>query len=366
MITHAFHRYICSQREGWLTLSNLETKLLRKKLEATPIIAPVYITGLARSGTTIMLELLAGLPGIVAHTYRDFPLLITPYFLRKFYHFFDALTPGELKKKERPHKDRIMMTHKSPESMEEVLWMSFFRKLHDESKSNVLSEVTSLPKFESFYLTHIAKLLLVEKARRYVSKANYNVTRIRYLHKLLPDAKFLLLIRDPVSHIASLMKQEKLFLEAQAKDPTAVGHMELSGHFEFGGGRKLINTGDAEAMTAIQLAFAEGKDALGWALYWNSIYAYLLIVLNNPLLRDNLMVVHYEELCADAPKVLRETLNFCQLAADADQLQKMADGISEPDYYKPSLSEEEIATIRRATQDTYHAYDSFRRLSKNS
>lgn len=364
MLSHAMNRYICSQREGWIALGNMESKLLAGKIVSQPIVKPVYITGLARGGTTIMLELLSQLQGVVTHTYRDFPLLLTPYALRKFYRFFDAMSPAQWKKVERAHHDRILVTPKSPESMEEVLWMSFFKHLHEESQSNVLTEITSLPAFEQFYQAHIKKLLLAEKGTRYVSKANYNVTRIRYLSKLLPDACFLLLIRDPVHHIASLMKQDKLFREIQTSNPKTLEHMQQTGHFEFGLGRKLINTGNAEDMRAIQEAFAAGKDVTAWALYWNSIYRYASSLLEYAPLDGRVQVVHYEELCADTAPMLNHILDFCSLFADEALLRRLSDGISEPTYYAPSFTPEEIGEIARITGDTYRQFDAHRMLKK--
>lgn len=362
MTSAAASRFICSQREMWIDLGNLESKLLRKKLNASPVDAPVYISGLARSGTTIMLELLAGLDGVVTHTYRDFPLLLTPFALRRFYRFLDRFAVGELKKTERAHKDRILVTPTSPESMEEVIWMSFFKKLHDESQNNVLNENTSLPAFERFYTDHIGKLLLAEHATRYVSKANYNVTRIRYLKKLFPSACFVLVIRNPLQHIASLMKQEKLFTQTQEEDPATLAHTEMTGHFEFGKGRRFIHTGDEDAMRTLQAAFAEGKDMLGWAIYWNSIYAYLLGLLGDPLLRDKLMVVHYEELCQDAATVLKKVFAFCALPCSMPTLNALAEEISAPDYYKPDFDEATTRLIQKTTEKTYRAYDQFRLL----
>lgn len=39
----------------------------------------MYIAGLARSGTTILLEKLATHPDVVTHRYRDDPPIFSPY-----------------------------------------------------------------------------------------------------------------------------------------------------------------------------------------------------------------------------------------------------------------------------------------------
>lgn len=55
-------------------LGNLETKLSRDKIEDLSVDRPIYVTGLARSGSTILLELLAAHDQTAAHQYRDYPL----------------------------------------------------------------------------------------------------------------------------------------------------------------------------------------------------------------------------------------------------------------------------------------------------
>src|SRR5690554_6259116 len=68
----------------WIRLGNMETRLLGDELARMSIEKPVYVTGLARSGTTILLELLARHPAFVTHRYRDFPPVLTPWFWNWF------------------------------------------------------------------------------------------------------------------------------------------------------------------------------------------------------------------------------------------------------------------------------------------
>ena len=66
-------------------------------------------------------------------------------------------------------------------------------------------------RFEEFYCNHIRKILLSQGGTRYLAKANYNISRMKYLSKLYPEARFVILVRDPPEHIASLIKQHRLF-----------------------------------------------------------------------------------------------------------------------------------------------------------
>ncbi len=348
MIQHILHRYICSQSHLWRSLGDIETKWLRPKLKNVVLENPIYITGLARSGTSIMLEMLAEVEGVVTHTYRDFPLVFTPYCVRWCFRIGDFFSWKKVKKKERAHQDRLFVTPKSPESMEEMIWMAFFKTLHDESKSNVMTQRMSKSKFEAFYRAHLQKLLYVERAQHYVSKANYNITRIGYLLKLFPKARFVVMVREPKAHVASLMKQEKLFFLKQRKQFSTVKHMQLSGHFEFGVGRKLIHVGDNEAMSEIQAAFAAGEDVRGWALYWRSMYRFVHEQLN-----ANILLVDYDQLCTHPKEQLERILYFCGLQTSEEHIKIMAQHLSKPSYYEVNFSTQEQQMIDALTLDTY-------------
>src|SRR3546814_8123113 len=54
--------------------------LFRSEIERIGIDRPIFIAGLARAGTTILLESLERHPVTVTHRYRDFPMVLTPVF----------------------------------------------------------------------------------------------------------------------------------------------------------------------------------------------------------------------------------------------------------------------------------------------
>jgi hypothetical protein len=58
---------------------DLESSILRRRLDAIPIESPVFLCGLARSGTTILLEELSKIAPVGTHRYRDFPFLMVPW-----------------------------------------------------------------------------------------------------------------------------------------------------------------------------------------------------------------------------------------------------------------------------------------------
>src|SRR3546814_5879026 len=97
---------------------------------------------------------------------------------------------------------------------------------------------------------------------------------MEYLLKLFPDARFVLLLRDPASHIASLMNQQRLFCEGERRHPAALVHMRRIGHFEFGIDRRTINVGDGAIGDVLQ-AFESGDEVRGQSLYWATTPTYI-------------------------------------------------------------------------------------------
>lgn len=328
----------------WTRLGDLETRLVADRLDAVAVDRPIYVTGLARSGTTVLLELLALHPDTVAHRYRDFPLVLTPW---AWNWFVDRAGRGEAVARERAHRDRITVTSESPEAFEEVIWMTFFPDIHDPGRDAALGHDTSHPAFEAFYRDHIRKLLALRGGSRYLAKGNYNVTRLPYLHKLFPDARFVVPIRDPQWHIASLMKQHRLFAAAEREDERVLRHMRRSGHFEFGLGRRPIDVGDGAA--EVTRLWAEGEEVEGWAAHWALVYGHVADRLAaDPDLAAATLVVRYEDFCSAPAEVMARVLDHCALAPGSLP-EAAAARISAPDYYQPDFTEEERATIARRT-----------------
>ncbi len=128
----------------------------------------MYVAGLARSGTTILLEQLAAHPAVASHRYIDYPPVLTPYWWNRW---LSLVPQSQGAAKERAHKDGIVVTPQSPEAFEEMLWMVFFRDTHDPRQSSVLGREASHPAFERFYDEHLRKLLAVRGRQRYLAKA---------------------------------------------------------------------------------------------------------------------------------------------------------------------------------------------------
>lgn len=327
-------------------LGNLETELLQETVEATTVEQPLWVAGLARSGSTLLLEILAGLPGVVSHTYKDFPPVFTPYawnsLLQRVNSRAETVT-------ERAHRDGIVVTPDSPEAMEEPVWVSFFPDAHDASVSNVI-RADADPACADYLRNHIRKLLAVRNGHRYLAKANYQVTRLEYLLQHFPDARFVVPVREPAAHIASLMKQHALFSRGQAANERARRHLRRVGHFEFGLDRTPINCGHGKTTAEILSCWQSGDEVRGWALYWADVYGHVADRLEaDPALARASLVVDYTTLCNDPEATLARLYSHCDLQVDASYAAASAGRITAPDYYTTDYSAAEQRTIEEAT-----------------
>lgn len=342
--TYWLGKLVASAPALWFALGRAESTLLEDKLETIAIDAPIYVGGLARSGSTIVLEMLAAHSQAASHRYQDFPFIPTPYVWGRALQLNPARKTAPAQ--ERAHGDGMLITPQSPEAMEEALWMHFFPQAH-RGVSHTLDGNTSNPRFERFYRNHIRKLLLLHNAQRYVCKSNYVGTRMGYLRTIFPDARFIIPVREPANHIASLMRQHKRFCELGSKDPRIVEHMDSVGHFEFGLHRKPIHTGDTAAYEAIRAAWENGDELGGWAILWATVYAHI-----HAHMPPGALLLHFESLYTAPEEAVGRVLEAAGLPQDEALVARFAAILRKPDYYESGFTPQELARIREITAKT--------------
>jgi hypothetical protein len=229
--------------------------------------------------------------------------------------------------------------------------MSFFPHLHDPERGALLDEDVDNPAFERFYEQHIKKLLLARGGQRYLSKGNYNVTRLGYLKKIFPDARFVICVRHPIDHVASSLKQHRLFSAALNGHARARAHLERVGHFEFGPLRRPIHTGDPAALSQVLAAWQAGDEVAGWARYWALIYDFLRRELaRTDHYQKRALVVRYEDLCTNGGQALASVLSHCDLR-DEGLSRSWGPRLTRPTYYRHGFSAQEQAAITAHTRD---------------
>lgn len=344
-------RFAQGMRPVLKLLGDAETDLLGTRLEQVQLDRPVFIAGLARSGSTILLNLFSSLPSVGTHRYRDFPFVFVPYAWNQFQ---DRVAHPEAPV-ERPHKDRIKITKDSADAFEEPLWMHFFPFVHDADASHELKAANGDEEFDKFYREHLRKILLVRDKRRYVSKGNYNVARLEYLGNLFPDAYFVVPIRHPLQHVDSLVGQHRLFTKYSTEDSRVPDYMRAAGHYEFGPQRVPVNLDDTSRQRIAE-AWSQGADALGYAVMWSSIYAHVERLRRRTSLGARIIVVRYEDLCGHPEAVLRELFRFCELTEDAESLLGALPEISAPAKALRHLDEADCAQVWRETSEVAQSF----------
>lgn len=338
------------------TIANLmnktESLVLRKQMADYEIDRPIYVTGMARAGTTVTLEMLSQHPSVATHRYLHMVLPYTPHFIQ----LAANVLPLMKSPVERLHKDRLIVTRDSPEAVEEIIWQRFFSSILDESQSNILDSTTSNPDFEMFYMEHLRKLLFNQNAARYAAKNNYNASRLEYLQKMFPDVRFVVVVRDPYDHIASLAKQDIILSNLESADPRLLDWTKIIGHREFGSAKICINFGNSRTVEMIRNLWSSPKTyARGWAVYWNEAYSYIFEKLDsNPNLADASIVVRYEDLCEFPKKTIDAIVQHVEIDSGSFRPIKeyYSSRLTKPTYYRTEYTEQEQQDILRETEET--------------
>jgi hypothetical protein len=344
-LLHFLGGLVHRHRKLFLWLGRLETNVIAQELSEVQLKAPIYVCGLARSGTTLLHEIISSHPDVATHRIKDFPMVFTPYWWRRASASLRPKAPHE-----RPHRDQMMITTDSPDSLEEMLWMAFFPRCHDPAVSNLQGAGASHPPFETFYNAHVRKLLLAEQRSRYAAKANYHIARLAYLVRLFPDARIVIPIRSPEGHIASLMRQHHWFSQGQRANPRALAIMQRSGHFEFGLDRRPMNLGEDQKVCEVLRMWAGREEIRGWAKYWAMVHNYLARLLAADVqVRAASLVVCFETLCEAPADTLRAVFAHCRLPGAEALVDAYVPRIRYPTYYKAHFSPEELRVIREET-----------------
>lgn len=331
-----------------------ESWFLRSRLTGA-VRAPVYVTGLARGGTTITLDLLASHPSLASHRYVDIHNPFMPYFWTRW---MDARAARQSRRAvERPLADGILVTPQSPENAEEIVWNAYFPRAHEEDANSVLGQEDSHEAFGTFYRDLVEKYLLARGAERYLSKSNYSITRMEYLLKLFPDARFVIMLRNPLLHVAGLVSAHVLFEELTRRFPKWSHAQNLMGHWDFGPGVRFLNVGDGAAARARAL-LERGELVEAYGQHWASVYGFVMARLAaNAALRQAACVVRHEDLCLRPGSEIARILEHCEL----DRSRFVAAGEFEkklkfPNNYSFTMELREIEALDNATGSVAEAF----------
>ena len=210
------HRLILSSQFFREITYGIERTVYSPKIKKNSEEHHVFITGLARSGTTILLHAIHGTGIFASLTYDDMPFILAPNLWSSL-----SINKNHKKHEERAHQDGIQVSTNSPESFEEIFWKTIGDTGEDVN--------TSFKEFVNLVLLRYSK-------ERYLSKNNQNILRIQQIFSVYPSATLLIPFRNPLQHANSLLQQHTKFIKMSNGDEFVADYMKYTGHSEFGRG----------------------------------------------------------------------------------------------------------------------------------
>lgn len=244
----------------------------------------IFVTGLARSGTTALLNKLYSSNEFSSLLYKYMPFILSP---KLAYSFSKLRNSKDLESVKRYHNDGINININSPECLDEIFWVkaSLYKS---ENKFNNALLSKKLLKGYSYLLNAYSSL---DNNKILLVKNNNNHKRIISLANYFQSSIFLFMFRDPLCHSNSLLSQHKNFLKLQEETPFILEYMNLLGHNEFGKDAKPFIYHDEEN----NLIEKNKLDLDYWLNQWINTYSW---VLNNQIYNfKNVKLISYEVLC---------------------------------------------------------------------
>ena len=261
----------------------LETILHGSRADQIRIKQHVFVSGLARSGTTALMRALFATGQYASLQYSNMPIILAPNMWNK---------KLKLEAHERAHGDGIIIDGNSPEEFDEYFWKSFLKDSYIGPKGLERHEVD--PEILEKYERYVRLICLAKGKDRYLSKNNNNILRFSSLEKL-DGSHIVLMFRHPITHASSLLKLHKSFSKSQEEDPFVLDYFNYLGHHEFGLNHKPFLLAD----NFLGKSEAHSRDSLDyWLLNWINYYEYV-----KERLTSKVHLICFEDYIADNASV---------------------------------------------------------------
>jgi hypothetical protein len=260
----------------------------------------VFVTGLARAGTTLLMRMLYESGEFSSLTYRDMPFVLAPNLW--------ARVSGNSKKQmnalERAHGDGILVDYDSPEAFEEVFWRVTSSK--EYITADVLRPMHGNEDVIHLFRRYIDLILHRYQGSRYLSKNNNNILRLPVIAQAFPNAIILVPFRDPVQHAQSLLKQHRRFCAEQSKDKFVKRYMTWLGHHEFGQDHRPFQ---------FDRKFNPDRTLIDEIDYWlqNWVDAYQFVLNQARSGGVDCIFFSYERLCVNPEDILEKLQNLVNI-----------------------------------------------------
>lgn len=286
---------------------SLDIEIGRTKVDISSIEKSrhIFITGLARSGTTILLRRFYNTCAFSSLTYRDMPFVLMPLFWK----FLSGKPKKDMKKTERAHGDGLKVDYDSPEAFEEVFWKTTCGHEYIK-KDRLLAHNPDKETLEKF--KHYIGLILKSReysSTRYLSKNNNNILRLASLCAVLPESLFFVPFRTPVQHAFSLLRQHRRFLNPN--DAFTAEYMGWLGHYEFGSSHRPLDLSlTRNPYNPEVLPY--------WLFLWNDVYHWLLT--KSP---ERVIFVSYDLLCSNDDQTWSRLIRLAKVDGKDEALEPL-------------------------------------------
>ena len=309
--------------------------------------SPVFISGLARGGTTILMRIFYETGRFRSLTYRDMPFVLMPGIWKRLSQPFHQ----NKAQKERAHGDGIEVNFDSPEAFEEVFWKTFSANeyLFEDHLSPYSASEEVIHRFRQF----VGQVVSSEEQpsqQRYLSKNNNNILRLGSIRQAFPDALIIIPFRDPIQHTISLFQQHIQFCAMYETDPFSYNYMEWLGHHEFGVVHRPFQFGDRWKVTTKD---HQPGNINYWLALWINTYTYLLETTHK-----DTVFVSFELLCREPQQYINNLFLKANLSMNDLSIEEQ---IKTPKAKQDNNIDQEL--IKQALQTYYDLSASSRNTS---
>jgi len=191
---------------------NIVENIIKYKKINQPVRHPIFVTGNFRSGTSFLEKVISSHPSIGYFTYLSqiFPKspIISNLGVRLLPFLDTPMIPL--------HQPNMTIRHDWPFEGEPI-WRYCKNNCWTAEKTNILDKNFHDQTFEKIFKQTINKQLLSQKKERFINKNPWSTLRIGYLSKILPDSKFVHIVRHPYHILQSQIDNEAIFDRAFGK-----------------------------------------------------------------------------------------------------------------------------------------------------
>lgn len=274
---------------------NFEKLVISHDIDDVLNIPHIFVSGLARAGTTIIFKALYNSGQYKSLTYQHMPFILSPNIWMSISRYLRKKPRLE----ERSHGDGIKISFESPEAFEEVFWKTLLSSDYIKS-DRLIPEVTDSSTGNLEFQKYVS-LILYKAQKPYLSKNNNNILRINTLRKTFPRSHIIIPFRNPLDHATSLLEQHVKLCKNNKREDFHIRYMDYLGHHEFGPNHKPFYFDHGNEFDFVR--FKNRENINYWLGYWIHVHKNIILKLNK-----NCHLICYESLCSSDTKLWE---SFC-------------------------------------------------------